>query len=95
MRHCVIGGRVLQQVPEVPVDLLLIRSDQPQHAGFNAFRPLGRVAHHENGAPERGTFLLDAAGIGQTDVTPGFKVMAVRDIHRLNDMDSVTASEFL
>src|SRR4030095_8220985 len=56
---CFIVEQTLNRVDDSPS----IRPDEPRNSGFDRFRALGGVAHHQHGLSQRWRFLLYSAGV--------------------------------
>lgn len=95
VRHLRVGGGVVQQAGELPVDGPLLGPDEAERPGIHALGTLGGVAHDEHGLAERGGFLLDAARVGKDEVATRHEVVEVHDFQRVDDPKAVEAVQLL
>ena len=68
-------------------DALFVGSDQAHGARLDCLGTFRLVAHDQNGLPERGAFLLDAAGIGEQNVRAAHQVDERHVSQRLDQQD--------
>lgn len=91
--HCVIRRLICQKVLEFRINRLLVRADKFERSCLDPLRSLGRVAHNKNRLTETRRFLLYPAGIGQDQVASCHKVVEIKHIERLDDVDSLVVAE--
>src|SRR3569623_1759899 len=76
-------------------DPLRLRANQKRVAGFDSFRPLGRIAHDKYGLPKRRGFLLHTSRIGQDDKRCAQHSCKRHVIQWLKEMDVRAIAELL
>ena len=86
---------VAKKPTELAVDGLLLGADELQRACCHALGTLGGVAHDEHGLAQARGLLLDAARVGEDDVTDGHEVVEVEHLERVDDVQALEAIEFL
>ena len=92
VRHLVVFFTVFKQLLKACVYCFLIGTDKPQCAGVDALGALRGISHYQNRDSVAGAFLLDTARIGQAKITARLKIMAVKNLDRLDNVDAVAAA---
>src|SRR5574344_196683 len=91
VRHRRIGVFIFKQFPEIPINVLLVRTDDPERARLDSLGALGSIPHDENRLSETRRFLLNAAAVGQYQITARKEVMKIKHIERFDEVYAVTA----
>lgn len=86
---------VAKKPTELAVDGLLLGTDEFQRACCHALGTLGGVAHDEHGLAQARGLLLDAARVGEDEVTRCHEVVEVEHLERVDDVQAVEAVELL
>lgn len=68
LRHCGIGGGIIEQALGFPKNCVSIRTRQTYSARIDRFGALGGVTGHEDGLAQAGRFFLNAARIRDNQV---------------------------
>lgn len=95
MAHGLVLGLIAEQSAELAVDGLLLGADELQRACCHALGTLGGVAHDEHGLAQARGLLLDAARVGEDEMTGGHEVVEVENLERVDDVQAVEAVELL
>ena len=92
VRHLVVFFTVLKQILKACVYCFLIGTDKLKSARVYALGALRGISHYQNGNSVAWAFLLDPAGIGQAKITARLKIVAVKNLDRLDYVDTVAAA---
>ena len=92
-RHSLVLGGVVKKTGGLANDCFSICPNQFYRAGSNRFGTFGFVAQHENRLPERGTFLLHAAGVCDEEISSTHEVDERQIVDRLDQQDVRLAAE--
>lgn len=84
-----------EQAAELAVDDVLLGADELQRAGGHALGTFRGVAHDEHRFAQARGLLLDAAGVGEDEVTRRHEVVEVEHLERVDDVQAVEAVELL
>lgn len=95
MTHGLVLGLIAEQAAKLAVDHVLRGADQLQRSGGDSLGALGGVPHDEDRLAQARGLLLDAARVGEDEVTRGHEVVEVENLEWVDDVKPIEAVELL